>query len=163
MGVDPQVANSLLQETITGCVWVVQVVMVHPEVVTPVAMDVRTTFHPAIQASISSTVAGIAGHQVQGVQEPVNSLLKGWVRLVLRVRDQPIIPRGLHILQCHNKWPKEVIQGLIVTTDRQIIMDHQVNLRACNLRQTQVILQLLTRTLHHRVHHRTDIRQTVSA
>ena len=108
-------------------------------------------------------VAGIAGHQVQGVQEPVNSLLKGWVRLVLRVRDQPIIPRGLHILQCHNKWPKEVIQGLIVTTDRQIIMDHQVNLRACNLRQTQVILQLLTRTLHHRVHHRTDIRQTVSA
>lgn len=138
--------------------------MVHQAVVIPVAMDVRTTFHPVIQANISSTVAGIVAHRVQRVQEPVSSL-KVWARPVLRVRDPPIIPRGHHILQCRcrNKWSKEVIQGLIVITDRQTTMDHRGNHRACNLRQTQVILLLLIRTLHHlhHHHHRTDIRQTL--
>lgn len=169
MGVDPQVANSLLQETIMGCEWVLQVAMVHPAVVIPVAMDVRTTFHPVIQASIrsSSTVAGIMAHQVQRVQEPVSSLLKVWAHPVLRVRDPPIILRDRHILQCHkgcrNKWSNlEVIQGLIVITDLQTTMDLRGNHRACNLRQTQVILLSLIRTLH-RLHHRTDIRLTVSA
>jgi len=165
------VANNLLQDNIMGCEWAVQVAMVHKDpVVIPVAMDVRTTFHPVIQASISSTVAGIrVAHRVQWVQEPVSRFLKVWAHPVLRVRDPPIILRGRHILQCRcrNKCSRsnpEVIQGLIVITDRQNTMDHRGNHRACNLRQTQVILLLLIRTLHHHSnhnHHRTDIRQTL--
>ena len=163
MGVDPRVANNLLQETIMGrCEWAVQVVMDHQAVVIPVAMDVRTTFHPVIQVNISSTVAGTVAHRrVQRGRGSVNSL-KEWARPVLRVRDPPIIPLGRRILRCRcrNKWAKVVILVLIVTTGHQTTMDRQGHHRACSPRQILVIPLVLIRTL--RLHRRTDIRQTVS-
>lgn len=168
MEVDPQVVNNLLPETIMGCEWVVQVVMVHQAVVILVPMDVRTTFHLVIRANISSTVMVDLS---KCLQVPVSSL-KAWAHPVLWVRDPPIILRGRNILRClcHSKWAKEVIQVLIAIMARLDIMDHQVvqvgprvvhpdNHRACNLRQIQVILLVRIRTLHRQ--HRTDIRQTV--
>lgn len=159
--VDHQVANNNhLREVIMGCVWLVRVVMVHPEVVILVVMDVRITFHPVIQVNISSTVAGtVVHHRVQGGQV---SSLKEWARPVLKVRGPPIIPLGRHILRCrcHNKWAKVVILVLIVTTGHQTTMDPQGHLRACSLRQILVIPLVLIRTLALHPRH-TDIRQTL--
>ena len=168
MEVDPQVVNNLLPETIMGCGWVVQVVMVHQAVVILVPMDVRTTFHLVTQANTSSTVMADLS---KCLQVPVSSL-KAWAHPVLWVRDPPIILRGRNILQClcHSKWAKEVIQVLIAIMAHLDIMDHQVvqvgprvvhpdNHRACNLRQIQVILLHRIQILHRQ--RRTDIRQTV--
>jgi len=176
MEVDPQVGNNLLPETIMGCEWVVQVVMVIlvnlVNQVILVPMDVRTTFHLVIPDNISSTVMVDLS---KCLQVPVSSL-KAWAHPVLWVRDPPIILRGRNILQClcHSKWAKEVIQVLIAIMARLDIMDHQVvqvgprvvhpdNHRACNLRQIQVILLLRIQTRIQTLHrqHRTDIRQTL--